>query len=234
MNSNIGVIVQARMSSSRFPGKSLHHIGGIPLVERVVERMLPLGLPLVVAISSNQTDDILCEYLRNKKINYYRGDLLNVRKRFIQVAQVFGFERIIRINGDSPFINLAYLEENFEFFNNFKYVDGIHDKGLLYGTGFEIVDLDLLEAIPDGNSEYDEHVTIFLRNNMRDNYLSIIPPKRLSYRDDLFLAIDYLQDAQFCNEILKKIKKDQPAVNEILELLMENDELLKMRCCEPR
>src|SRR5690554_2963193 len=136
MRNKRAVIVQARMSSSRFPGKSLELIGDKPLLYYVVKRLEITGLPVIVATSSDTSDDVLADYLQGQNINVFRGSLLNVLNRYIATAETFEIEEIIRVTADNPLVDIVYLKKALSLFEKFEYVDGIYQEGLIKGTGF--------------------------------------------------------------------------------------------------
>ncbi|HET7361377.1 MAG TPA: hypothetical protein VFI78_05530, partial [Salinimicrobium sp.] len=118
MPERIGILVQARMSSSRLPGKSLRLIGENPLIWYVVQRMRLLNLPVIVCTSVHPSDDVLCDYLKTQDIPFYRGSLENVLQRYIQAAEKFGIEHIVRVTGDNPLVDIELLEKSLHFFKN--------------------------------------------------------------------------------------------------------------------
>lgn len=101
------VIVQARMSSKRFPGKMLAPFAGRPLVEAVLGRLAStVGRErIVLATSADLTDAPLAAYSESLGYQTFRGDLANVFSRFQNCARAFPAEWIVRICGDSPMID---------------------------------------------------------------------------------------------------------------------------------
>ena len=84
------VIVQARMSSTRLPGKVLELVNGMPVIYWQIERIKKssMNLRIVVATSNDASDDQLVNFLISKNIEVFRGSLDNVYSRFIEVAKV--------------------------------------------------------------------------------------------------------------------------------------------------
>lgn len=101
----IAIAVQARMSSTRFPGKVLAKLQGRPIIEHLSTRFNKLGLPFFVLTSTNTSDDDLVEFLQNKGCEVYRESLDDVLSRFHTFAQAFSFSHIVRISADSPLIH---------------------------------------------------------------------------------------------------------------------------------
>ena len=90
MKKKILIILQARCSSRRFPGKVLKLINGIPLVVLCYKRLSNMGRKVIVATSRHSSDDKLITVLEKHKIPHYRGDLKNVLLRI----QVIEFARL--------------------------------------------------------------------------------------------------------------------------------------------
>src|SRR5262245_28604654 len=99
-------IVQARMNSSRLPGKVLTDIAGRPMLYHVVERTRRSHKVqlVVVATSTAPADDEVAEFCRGHGIACYRGSETDVLDRFYQVAVHFGGTVVVRITADCPLI----------------------------------------------------------------------------------------------------------------------------------
>lgn len=100
-------IIQARMGSSRLPGKVLKDIGGVPMLQRVVvraRRAQSLGR-VVVATTTDTSDDPLATFCRCQGFPLFRGDPYDVLDRYYQAASAFGAEVVVRLTGDCPVID---------------------------------------------------------------------------------------------------------------------------------
>lgn len=221
---DLGIIVQARMSSSRFPGKSLKEIGGKPLIHYVVSRLNLTGLPVIVCTSNRTSDDPLADYLKNSDINYFRGDLEDVLDRYIRTAEEFGIKRIVRVTGDNPLVDTDLLLHSLPLFHTYNYVDGIYPGGFIKGIGFELVTLKELQNIPSGSKIYREHVTNWLRENLSasDMRTELVPDAERKFQKDIFLSCDYSEDLELLQNIFEYYNfRLDIRTNEILELLEE-------------
>lgn len=100
-------IIQARMSSSRLPGKVLQDIAGKPMLAHVVSRTRRAGLvdEVVVATTVDASDDPIEEYCLAQKIEFYRGSLYDVLDRFYQCALEYEADEVVRITADCPLID---------------------------------------------------------------------------------------------------------------------------------
>jgi spore coat polysaccharide biosynthesis protein SpsF len=100
-------IIQARMGSSRLPGKVLKDIGGEPMLIREVlraRRAQTIG-QVIVATTVDPEDDPVADVCRGRGIPCFRGDPLDVLDRYYQAARSFAAETIVRLTGDCPLID---------------------------------------------------------------------------------------------------------------------------------
>ncbi len=111
-------IIQARLSSTRLPGKVLLDIGGQPMLARVVERARRATLvdQVVVATTSDYKDDTLADFCVAHKYPCYRGSQFDVLDRFYQTARVYGGEVIVRLTADCPLIDPDVIDETVHAF----------------------------------------------------------------------------------------------------------------------
>jgi spore coat polysaccharide biosynthesis protein SpsF (cytidylyltransferase family) len=109
---SIGGIVFARMNSSRLPGKALLPIGEQPLLGWVLRRAARAKGPaqVVVATSTDPSDDQLVAFVRSAGVPVYRGALENVAARALGCAREFGFIAFVRICGDRLFLEPTHIE----------------------------------------------------------------------------------------------------------------------------
>lgn len=103
----LGAIVQARMSSSRLPGKVLAPIGGQPLLGLLMQRLARCGAidAAVVATSDHPSDDVLADWCRRAGVAVHRGPLDDVAARVLAAAEAHGLAGVVRVSGDSPLID---------------------------------------------------------------------------------------------------------------------------------
>lgn len=107
MTDRVIAVVQARCGSQRLPGKVLLELAGIPVIDHVVRRLRRSSRVdrIIVATSTEATDDRLCHHLDKAAVDYVRGDIADVRSRFLAVAAKYPSEAMVRITGDSPLVD---------------------------------------------------------------------------------------------------------------------------------
>jgi spore coat polysaccharide biosynthesis protein SpsF len=111
-------IVQARMASTRLPGKVLADLGGQPVLAWVLRRTQRAALvdQVVVATTVNPEDDAVAEFCRQADFTCYRGSAYDVLDRYYQAAQIYQAGVIVRITGDCPLIDPEMLDDNIRTF----------------------------------------------------------------------------------------------------------------------
>jgi len=100
-------IIQARMGSSRLPGKVLKEIGSLPMLFRVVlraRRAQTLG-QVVIATTTDEGDDAIVDFCTSKGFPCFRGDPYDVLDRYYQAACLFNAQVVVRLTGDCPLID---------------------------------------------------------------------------------------------------------------------------------
>lgn len=113
MKPRIVAIVQARMNSSRLPGKVLLDLGGEPMLRRVVQRASRSALveQVVVATTTDSTDDSLYGYCVSHSLPCWRGTQYDVLDRYYTAAQTFRAEIVVRITADCPLVDPGLVDE---------------------------------------------------------------------------------------------------------------------------
>jgi spore coat polysaccharide biosynthesis protein SpsF (cytidylyltransferase family) len=207
LNHDAGVIIQARMGSSRLPGKSLMKIGSKPLIDHVIERCLAAAPAdkVFLVTTDEYEDEILVDHVASKYgLVVFQGDKEDVRSRFEVVAQEYFLNKIVRITADDPFKDPKHIRES---------IQALDEDCVDYYNNFEIptfpIGLDvesfrtkaLLENIArDSSSESKEHVTLGLRK-------STIFVKKFCLGEPEFtnirLTIDTPADLEFCKRLLE-------------------------------
>ena len=106
-------IIQARMASSRLPGKVLLDIGGQPMLARVVERVKRARTVerVVVATTTDPSDDPVERLCQERGYPCYRGSAQDVLDRYYQAARLFGAEIVVRITADCPAVDPGLIDE---------------------------------------------------------------------------------------------------------------------------
>jgi spore coat polysaccharide biosynthesis protein SpsF (cytidylyltransferase family) len=203
------VIVQARSSSRRFPRKILHRIYGKTLIEHVILKINKSKnvSNIVVATSKNKSDDNLVKLLKNNNINYFRGELKNVAKRLLRVAEKYKKKYFMRINADSPLIDFRLIDLSIKIFLKKKYdlITNVFPRSFPPGQSVEIIKTSILKKnIKKMNKIELEHVTSFFYDKYKNFSIKNFSTKKKLAK--MKLSVDTKKDLYL---ILKKIKKSE-------------------------
>lgn len=165
------LIIQARMSSIRLPGKVLMSISGRPMLERVCDRVMQSGdvRKVVIATSSHASDDPIEQFCYLRNFSCFRGPLDDVAGRFLSVIQREGAEEFIRISADSPLIDPKIIDKAVQEYKHGKYdlVTNVLHRTFPKGQSVELIRSSSFERMCDDLIDLDdrEHVTkAFYRN----------------------------------------------------------------------
>ncbi|RED65057.1 cytidylyltransferase domain-containing protein [Cohnella lupini] len=164
-------IVQARMGSSRLPGKVLRLLNGNTVLELIHERLSQCRTldEIIIATSLSNNDDAIAEAMERLKIPVYRGDEHDVLDRYYRVASLTMADVVVRITGDCPLIDPeivdAVVDEFVERYPSIRYASNIHPPTFPDGLDVEVFSYDALErAWKESDSRFErEHVTPFIR-----------------------------------------------------------------------
>ena len=126
-NIAIGCIIQARMSSTRLPGKVMLKVDNENTILDCVINQLQNSKEIkniVIATTDQEEDDVIAEFVKNRAIKYFRGSKKDVLDRYYQCAKKFNFSEIIRITSDNPLIDYEIVDTVVEHFksNNYDFI----------------------------------------------------------------------------------------------------------------
>ncbi len=211
--SRVVAVVQARMGSSRFPGKMLAKLGDEELLSWVLSRVCDAKKldQVVLATSTSRDDDQLAELVSNFKVLVVRGSQDDVLDRFIQAAKESKADLVVRVCADNPFVAaeeidrlvVAHKSGSFDYSCNHqqrldnRYADGF---------GAEILSTSLLNEILKLTTQtaHREHVTSYVwDNSAKFKIQAVEAPPELAF-PEVKLDIDTPEDLQKLNEFVKK------------------------------
>ena len=108
------IIIQARMTSTRLPGKILMPIGDKPVLQIMIERLGNLKAHIVIATTNDGTEKPIIELCQKLDVKYFRGDTDNVLERYYLAAKQFGAHQdtaIMRLTSDCPLIDYGLVKQ---------------------------------------------------------------------------------------------------------------------------
>lgn len=202
--------IQARMSSTRLPGKVLEPLAGRPLIERVVERVRRCVLveEVFVLTSEEESDDPLVEFLESARIPVRRGSLTDVRSRYLALARELGPDHLVRVTGDCPLVEPDFIDLQLgalrAFDADFVRLAG-NERGGLDGTlaGAGVFSVRALEASGVSEDPRDlEHVSSFYFQEHAEDFRHVEIEVHHDYdRPGLRLCVDEPEDLAFVRRV---------------------------------
>ena len=144
------IVVQARLGSTRLPGKILKDLGGKPLLVRMLERLQRVGasVRVVVATTTERQDDPIVSLCEGLDVGIYRGHPLDLLDRHYRTALAAGARVVAKIPSDCPLIDPAVVDRVLERFalGDCDYVSNLHPATWPDGNDVEVIRFEALEA----------------------------------------------------------------------------------------
>ena len=228
----ITAIIQIRLNSSRLKRKALLKIQNLTLIEHLFSQ-LSYSTQIdkkIIATTTESIDNDIEKLANNIGIQCFRGNSLNVLDRYYNCAKSFDIDTIVRISGDAPLIDPVIVDKTIEYYkkNNFDYVSNFFRRTFPIGTEIEIFSFKTLEKCwKIAQQSYEkEHVTPFIYEHPELFNIGFI--EHSENLSNLHWTVDRIEDFNFIEIILQKIKERPVSMNQILNLLKLEPDLLKI------
>ena len=224
-------ILQARMSSTRLPGKVLMPVLGEPMIGRQVERIRRARKldGLVVATSLEDSDQALADYCRRAGIDCFRGSLTDVLGRFAAVAAQYRPTQVMRLTGDCPLTDPELLDRAVtqHLAEGNDYTSNVHERRFPDGLDVELFSAAVLtRAQAQAQSPFErEHVTPWMYKTGPELKRGVVldPVDRSKER----WVVDYPEDLDFVRRVFEALYPTRPdfCMQDILKLLADQPEI---------
>lgn len=224
------IIVQARMTSTRLPGKILKKVLGKPLLAYQAERLLRVRLAdqVVIATTKNDEDEAIVDFCEEQSLSFFRGSEEDVLSRYYGAAISYGADVVVRVTSDCPLIDPAVIDDVIGFylknFEKYDYVSNTFKRTFPRGMDTEVFSFRALktayleaETIPDR-----EHVTPFIyKNKERYNVANV---SHSSDQSRHRWTVDTLEDFELVRRILERLYPEKPlfTLEDIIAVMEEN------------
>ena len=228
-----GIIIEARMTSSRLPGKVLMPACGKPMLTLQVERLKKVaGVDkIILATTTNDTDEPLVSLAHDLGISCFRGSEDDVLSRVVSAAQAEEIDLIVEIMGDCPLIDPASVDDVIQAFwdNKPDYASAALSNTYPLGTEAQVYPTKLLahvDSLPVTQEER-EHVTLYIYRHP-DKYKILpveAPDERKGY--GIFLTLDERHDYDCIKQIFEALypKKSDFTLQDIFQFLEKNPDV---------
>lgn len=224
----IGIIVQARMSSTRLPGKVLKKLGNKPMLQVQLERLKQASScqKLIVATSVDASDDAIVSLCEQLGIASFRGDLNDVLARFYQCANQFKLDHVVRICGDSPLIDPVLVDEvvKYHLSEHADYTTNCIKRHFPDGQDIEVFTFNALKhAFNTAKKPSErEHVTPYIR----DCGLFKLADYEIEEDYSAFrTSVDHPEDFLVISEIYNALSHGKYGYQEIAQFLINNPQV---------
>ena len=218
LNSDLAVaaIIVARTDSTRLPGKIMEIVAGRPIVDYVIDRALRIpGVDTVaLATTDRDIDDRLVEHARSRGLAVFRGETQDVAGRVLACADSLGADYIIRVNGDSPFLDPALIGEAMGMLSSgCDLVTNIVGRTFPYGVSVEIIRTEALRRAHSAMTDSErEHVTLYFYANADEFKVCGITSNAPDLRT-VRLAVDTWEDLEVFREVVLELGVDVSTAN---------------------
>lgn len=229
----IGIITQARMGSTRLPGKVLRTINGVTILEYHLRRLQASQLPVYIATTTLPEDEAIVELAARLAVPCFQGAAQDVLGRYFATATYFNLSAIVRVTSDCPLIDGKLLGVEVA-----RYVAAADPQlylsnGLVRsyprGFDFEVFSYELLaEAHAHAHRAADrEHVTPYLHQNRTGN-VHLESVVRATDASRLRVTLDTPEDLQLLEQLIGRYQADTLSGEQLITLLQQHPELVDL------
>lgn len=230
----INISIEARMTSSRLPGKVLKPINGIPNLELMINRIKNSQYvnDIIVATTINNQDDEIVNWCEKNNISYFRGSENNVYERVLQTHEKYNSDVIVELTGDCPLLEVKLIDECIDFYlkNDFEYISNCLEITYPIGLAVQIYSLKTLKSVSTNRElEYQdmEHVTPYLYTSGKYKIHNIEASEKY-HMPDLSITLDTIEDFNLIETICKNFDNIYFTLDDILDFIKKTPHLKEM------
>ena len=221
----LGIIIQARMGSTRLPAKVLKKIGNKNLLEHILFRLsyLKYKCKIVIATTILNQDDKIEDFCKKNSVKCFRGSEINVLQRYYLCAKENNFEHIIRLTGDNPFTDIEELDNLITLHLNTKADYSRSFTSLPKGVGAEIFTFKALELsyFLGNKANHKEHVNEYIEENEEKFTISELKVNKEKNKPEISLTVDTQDDYKKACFIVENSKNEYISTIEAIELCLQ-------------
>jgi len=241
---NIVCTVEARMGSSRLPGKTMMKILGKPMLELMIERLKRTKQinDIIIATTTEPKDEVIAELAKKVNVKYFRGSEEDVLGRVLDAAKSIDADVIVQTTGDCPLIDPVVLDMIIEEYlnNDYDYVCNINSpeynpflsSNFPVGLDAHVFSVKILEKVVQLTDDpFDhEHVSVYIYDHPEKFKIHCIKaPEEYNY-PELWLSVDQKEEFDLIKKIFESLYPKNPefSILDVIEFL-KNDPVLKLK-----
>lgn len=232
----IAAIIQARMGSTRLPGKVMKPLCGKPMLWHIITR---LGYSkqlkkIIIATTDKEEDKVIVKFAEEMGIDYYCGSSEDVLDRYYQAAKQFNISHIIRVTADCPLVDAELIDllvaRHKETGADCTHNLSIFDSRMPDGTDIEVFNINALyKSWREGREPHHrEHVDEYIYEHPELFKIEKVSAPPWINRPDYRLTVDYPEDFELISNIFEHFHPVQPSIREVIEFLDVNQHLLNI------
>jgi spore coat polysaccharide biosynthesis protein SpsF len=226
----VGVITQARVTSTRLPGKVLLQAGGKTMLQHHIDRLHDADLDVYIATTTNASDDPIATYARQAAIPCYRGDEQHVLSRYYGCAKEHHLDIIVRVTSDCPLIDGQVIADAVQLYLSHNdeqlYLSNALQRTYPRGFDFEIFSFSLLEgAYKHAVEKADlEHVTPYINQN-KSGRVKLLHYTQEEDASQYRITLDTPEDLELITLLIETYHAHELTGEQIIRLLKNHPEL---------
>lgn len=232
----IGAIIEARMTSTRLPGKVLMPLAGKPALERIIERLKRSQYldEVIVATTANPDDDAIVSLAEKLKIRYFRGSENDVLDRVLKAAQTFEVDIIVEITGDCPLVDWRLVDRGIDELLEKQLDYSANNTVFSYPDGFDVrvFKSSVLEKASELTSDPIDHVHVSTFIPAHPEIFKTINwvAEPDCHRPEWRLTLDEAADYRLIDLIFSRLLpvNEDFSAREVIDFLNKNPELLEI------
>ncbi|WP_281883037.1 glycosyltransferase family protein [Paenibacillus sp. YYML68] len=229
------VIIQARMGSSRLPGKVLMNLVDKPILAHVINRCkaIPLVDDIVVATTTDPADEVIADLVRSESVAVHRGSESHVLSRYYEAAIANQSDVVVRVTSDCPLLDPQVSNDVIRMFkeaSSAQYCSNTLTRTFPQGLDTEVFSFDALEqAYRNADQAYEqEHVTPYIYQH--DDQFRLLQYTHLKDYSHYRWTVDTAEDYQLVDQIYRELYRpgDIFSWQETIKLCESHPELVNM------
>lgn len=225
--------IEARMTSSRLPGKVLKLAEGKAILQHIIERLRRSKYldEIVVATTTNDTDQSIIELCNEIGCRYYRGSEEDVLVRVLEAAQFVEADLIVEITGDCPFVDWNYVDKLIEMFHedDYDYYSNNIQRSFPRGFDVQVFPVKVLAEVNQlTQSPIDhEHVSIYIYTHPELYKVGNWVANEQMYHPELEVTLDTEEDYELIKKVFHHLYNNNPSFSaeDVVNYLLENPEV---------